>query len=201
MDRMTKHNIHVLIHIVHDDGTLATYFLGFAVPDGGDADAYFKVTKTIVEKILPWDEVIALITSLATDGEELNKGHLTGLWTQVSHAKRMSTTAGQPFICVWCVGHRVNLAWKKTTNLDMIREVFTDSAAISTHFHRSSERTRKLEAIASTNNLNKPLRYPEIFGIRWSEFNYNLLKAVLRNWRVSMGYFKSENLNGFSAVS
>lgn len=196
VDRMQKHNIHVLLHVVFNDGTLSTFFLGFDIPEGSKADAYYEIVKKIAGKILPWNELIAMIISLVTDGEPNNTGHLTGLWAQILNEKQ-NATPNMPLIRTWCIDHRTNLAWKNMLTMNIINELFRHASSISTHFHQSGERTRKLTATASTNNLDAPLRYPQVFDVRWTEFTYGLLNAILRNWRVSVLYFESENLIGF----
>lgn len=196
VDRTQKHNIYVLLHVVHSDGCRATYFMGFDIPDDCKADAYFEIVKKVSNEILPCNELISLICSIVTDGESLNSGHLNGLWEQLTCAKRLATP-NMPLIRTWCIGHRTNLAWKTMLSIPLIKQLFDLATSISTHFHQSGERTRKLTAVASDRNLDPPLRYPQVFEVRWTEFTYGLLKAVLRNWRVSVGYFETENLVAF----
>lgn len=93
---------------MHNDGSLKTYFLGFDKPDGSKADSYFEVTKKIVNKIIPWNELIASITSIVTDGEALNTGHITGLWAQLVNEKRMATP-NMPLIRTWWLGKTCSL--------------------------------------------------------------------------------------------
>ena len=105
---MQKHNVYALIHVITDVGKMKTYFLGFDIPLGNGALAYQQVTQTIAEDIVPWDQLLSMTTSLVTDGENKNKGHLTGLWRRLKDEKRELNDG--PFITLWCLAHRLNLA-------------------------------------------------------------------------------------------
>lgn len=42
--------------------------------------------KTVTE-ILPWDQLLSMTTSLVTDGEIKNTGHINGLWQRITEEK------------------------------------------------------------------------------------------------------------------
>ncbi|XP_037049072.1 uncharacterized protein LOC119083454 [Bradysia coprophila] len=189
VDRMQKHNVYVLIHVITDVGEVKTFFLGFDIPVGNSALSYQKVTQNIVDEVLPWESLLSMTTSLVTDGERKNTGHLTGLWQRLKEEKEEISEG--PFITIWCVGHRVNLGWKSTCQLPIISDVIRKIINVSSYFHQSGEKTRLLDAIATEKNLNTPLHYPKYFEIRWSEFTHNLLYVFLRNWNAMMWHFKS----------
>lgn len=107
VDRIQKHNVYVLIHVITDVGEIKTFFVGFDIPVGNSALSYQIVTRKIVNDILPWDLLLSICTSLVTDGERKNTGHLSGLWQRLKEEK--AETSNDPFITIWCVGHRVNL--------------------------------------------------------------------------------------------
>lgn len=50
---------------------------------------------------------------------------------------------------------------------------------------------------AESQRFAKPLRYSKYFEVRWAEFTFHLFSVVLRNWRTSIHYFQTENLNVF----
>lgn len=79
VDRTQDHNIYVMGHLVNKDATISTVFIGFDVPKQGKAIGVFECMKSVVEKILPWDVCLQLLSSLVTDGEELNFGSRSGL--------------------------------------------------------------------------------------------------------------------------
>lgn len=45
---------------------------------------------------------------------------------------------------------------------------------------------------SAENNITKILQYPKYFSVRWIEYTFNLLNAVLRNWKGTIAYFKKE---------
>lgn len=61
-------------------------------------------------------------------------------------------------------------------------------------------RTKKLKVVAERNNFNAPLRYPAFFTIRWTEYVYNLLNAILRNYRASIEYFETHHLKAYLKI-
>lgn len=195
VDRMQKHNVYVLIHIVTNIGELKTYFLGFDIPVGNSALSYQIVTKQIATNILPWDRLLSMTTSLVTDGEIKNTGYINGLWERLREEKQEISSG--PLITVWCMGHRTNLGWKATCLLPILQDIIQNVSSIASHFHQSGERTRRLEAIAKEKNLNTPLHYPQYFEIRWTEFTHNLIYVFLQNWNAMIWYFKSAKEIGF----
>lgn len=195
VDRMQKHNVYVLMHVVNGDGKMKTFFLGFDVPKGNSALSYHLAIKNITAEVLPWDFLLSMTTSLATDGEKKMTGHLHGLWQRMKGEKE--ETSSEPFTTTWCVGHRLNLGWKATCRLQLIDELIKNVSSVSSYFHQSGEKTRQLAAIASEKNLNVPLHFPEYFEIRWIEFIHNMFYVFLRNWNSVMWHFKSRNEAGF----
>lgn len=117
--------------------------------------------------------MLSLSTSLTTDGERKNTGHLSGLWQRLKEAKKQISSG--PFLTIWCVGHRVNLGWKATCNLTIITVIINNVSSVASYFHQSEEKKRLLAAIAAEKNLSVPLHYPQRFEIRWTEFTHNLL--------------------------
>lgn len=72
IDRMQKHNVYVLMHVVTDAAKLKTFFLGFDIPKGNTALSYHLVTKKIATEILHWDLLLSMTTSLVTGDENKN---------------------------------------------------------------------------------------------------------------------------------
>ncbi len=77
--RTQHHNVYVMGRIVKRDLTVSTLFLGFGVPESGDANGYFQCLKDVVKDTLTWEELFSLTTSIVTDGENLNLGKINGL--------------------------------------------------------------------------------------------------------------------------
>lgn len=119
VDITQDHNLYVMANIVTKDTKMKTIFLGFSVPeneenkdDGTAAAAYFECIKTLVNKIIPWEQFLKLTTLFVTDGESLNSGSVNGLWERMKRARRTSNSPSIPMFSIWCVDHIITLAWK-----------------------------------------------------------------------------------------
>lgn len=197
VDRSLTHNIYVMAHIMNHDLTTKTLFMGFGVPEGDGAEGYYQCVKEVVTGIMPWDEFFALITSVVTDGEPLNLGRLNGFCAMLKKERLRSSSHRKPLHSIWCVPHRLNLAWKSTCRNVLIFSTIQRCIELSTYFRKSGVRTNKLKVAAAANNLNAIITYPAFFEVRWTEYVYNLLNATLRNYRASIQYFVSNNIKSF----
>lgn len=83
---------------------------------------------------------------------------------------------------LWCVAHRSDLAFNDLSNeVPEISKVLSILSKISSFFHTSSIRTTQLKEIAEANNL-QILSMPKLFQIRWAEYTYRLIRAILISW-------------------
>lgn len=199
VDKQGLHNIYVMAYIVTPELTTSTLFIGFGVPKSSGTDGYLECLKRVVTKIMPWSEFFNLVTSIVTDGEPLNTGRLNGLIAKLKE-ERLRVNPNKPLYSIWCVPHRINLAWKSVSTINIIKMAIKHCINVSTYFRQSAVRTTNLKNSAETNNLNIPLRYPAFFEVRWTEYVYNLFNAVLRNWRSTIAYYKSCNLKSFLSI-
>lgn len=69
VDRTGLHNIYVMAHIMNQDVTTSTIFMGFGVPEADGAEGYFECVKKVFTDIFPWSEFFGFVTSVVTDGE------------------------------------------------------------------------------------------------------------------------------------
>lgn len=208
VDRTQDHNIYVLANVVHKNGTMDTSFIGFDIPKAvplmpngkpekfAPSLEYYNCVKSIANNVVSWDDFIKLISSLVTDGETLNTGNEHGLWARLQkEAERLNLS----IITIWCVAHRLNLAWKDLCRfISLIADLIKDASGLSTHFHTSGERTHKLHTVAIKNKLTEPLRYLNYFEVRWTQYTFDLFSVTLRNWRAAMLYFIEEREIGLS---
>lgn len=200
IDRGGIHNVFVLAHIANRDLTTRTLFMGFGIPETSFVEGYHQCVKNVVKEILPWEEFFSLVTSIVTDGEPLNTGRLNGLCTKLKQERLRSAHFKLPLYAIWCVPHRINLAWKSTCRNVIVHQTIQHCIKLSKFFRKSGVRTKGLKTAAEANSLNPPLRYPAFFKIRWTEYVYNLLNAVLRNYRASIKFFESTNKKSFLKV-
>ena len=67
------------------------------------------------------------------------------------------------------------------------------AGGIASFFHSSPKQTAELEKISQT--ASSPLRrIPKWFEIRWSEFAYNLLYAILTSWETLVMFVQQNDL-------
>lgn len=197
VDRTQDHNVFVLANIINKDAKMITVFLGFDIPENEEdeddgAAAYFQCMKTVITNIMPWQEFLKLMSSLVTDGEPLNTGSNNGLWARLAREHQLHSCL--PLILIWCMAHRITLAWKSVCGDNtFVVDIIKIASQLCTFFHNSGKRTAKLRNGAKANNLSKPLQYPSYNSTRWVQYAFDLLNTVLRNWRSSMIYFVTQN--------
>lgn len=141
-DRTQNHNIYVLGNIVSSDAVAETIFLGFKVPESQmieaeklsvdeielmddifiledtiptmPAEDYLQAIKNSVTEIMPWKDLFFQVSSVVTDGESINSGDRNGLWAKLKAERLACENFLMALFCIWCVPHRINLAWKST---------------------------------------------------------------------------------------
>ena len=64
--------------------------------------------------------------------------------------------------------------------------------AISSFFHTSGVRTREIKKLAMDQNLVY-VHMPAVFEIRWTEFSYALVNAVLVSWFALVSYLTASS--------
>lgn len=189
-DSTQQHKVYALAQVIDKDANIELIFLGFGTPKEGDGSHYLQCLQNIPEQLLTWEDLFALISSAVTDGESLNSGHISGLCTRLLH-ERLQSVYRLPFIWIWCIAHRVNLAFNSLSKINLVASAIKLCSELSIFFHRSGSRTLKLKQIAKSNNFEAPLRYPKYFEVRWSEFVFDIFTVVLRNWRACVTYLQS----------
>ena len=105
-----------------------------------------------------------------------------------------------PMLKSVCAVHSSALTFKdlckEVTEVDvLVRKL----SVLSTFFQISAARTTELEKIAEKHSL-KVRHLPKYFEIRWSEFTFALVDAVLISWKSLIKYCsesKEEQANGF----
>jgi len=137
--------------------------------------------------------ILRNISPIVTDGANVNIGTKGELWDLIENKWRTTASMSNissniPLQKIWCAAHRSNLAWKDTSNsVPEIKHLLDKLIGLSTFFHTSALRSRELDDVASTNNF-KLLRVLKLFTVRWTEFSFSLVNAVLTSWRASVIY-------------
>jgi len=183
-----------LVKIVTSEGNPELIFFKFEEPESRGVRGYYDAVKKAVNQVVPWDDLLALMSSIVTDGASINSADKNGLWSILEKER-----ADLPLIKVWCAVHRTALAWEKlTANVVEVRKIIETCVSILSYFHQSGLRTKELKQIADENNY-KFISLPYYFEIRWTEFTHSLCLGILKNWNILVKYFtkvlgKSEDL-------
>lgn len=186
VDRTQVDNIHVMAKIITAEANVELIFIGFEEPESKGAGGYYNAIKKCIERFMPWTDFHKICSSIVTDGASINTGSKNGLWSMFNVDKQNDKC---PLIKIWCAVHRSALAWENmTSNVIEIKKIIELCSSISTYFHRSGLRSKELQQIANDNNISF-IRLPKYYEVRWTEFTYGLLYAILINWRILVHYF------------
>lgn len=173
VDRNQIDNIHVLVKIVTIEGNPELIFLSFEEPISRGVRGYYDAVKKAVNQIIPWNDLLGLMSSIVTDGASINSDDKNGLWSILEKER-----ADLPLIKVWCAVHRTALAWEKlTANVVELKKIIETCVSISSYFHQSGLRTKELKQIADKNNC-KFISLPYYFEVRWTEFTHSLFLGI-----------------------
>ena len=85
VDRNQIDNEHVLAKTVNQKGEENLYFLGFEEPNKRGAEGAL----TAVEKSVKWDSLFPNVSSLASDGTNLNSGARSGIWARLNQMRQL----------------------------------------------------------------------------------------------------------------
>lgn len=197
VDRMQIDKIYIMLKLLTANGQFILIFLGIGEQTTRGASGLFDaVKKALIENL--GEELYAVlmvnISSICTDGTNMNIGERRGLWKLFEdEIRRLGSVL--PFIKIWCSAHRMELAWGDVCKSHVIIENTLKSvSSISSHFHKSGLRTSALKTVAKEHNMNLTV-LPKLFTIRWTEFSFDILNSVLRSWHALVTYLDINNDN------
>lgn len=195
VDRTQMDKIYVLAKIVTSGGALELVFLGVSEQVERFAAGLLKTALEAIEnqfgREFLYTVILKKVSSICTDGTNVNSGEVGGIWALLENeiAKNGSDI---PLTKVWCAAHRSDLAFKdlesEVPETDKILSVFS---RISSYFHTSTVRSVELKKAASGIGL-KLFSMPKIFDVRWTQYSYQLVRAIARNWHALVLYFREE---------
>lgn len=193
VDRTHVDKIYVLLKVVTETGDRKMIFLGIAQQIERGASGLMNAVKKAI--IANWDEslyalIMAHVTSICTDGTNMNTGDKHSLWT-LFDAECAKYRHLVPFFKIWCSAHRADLSWKDLTkNVVELRNVFDVLSSISTYLHQSGVRTAEIQKVAKENKLTL-LSIPKPKDVRWTEWTHKMVMNLLRSWNVLVIYFRN----------
>lgn len=218
VDRTNIDKIYVLAKIVTKHGNLETIFIGTAAKTERQAEGLMNAVKRTISSHGNefYQIMLQKISSFVTDGAPENVGSHKALLKSASSlvtvnaSQKINTNKKEPrnlwkllddeilasgsnikVMKIWCAAHRVELVWKNSSKaIKEIHEVFVRLTDIASSFHVSALRYAELKQIAKEHNIQL-LQLPKFFEVRWSEFTYSLVHAVLVSWHCLILYFEA----------
>lgn len=182
--------IYIILKLINESGELESIFIGIGQKKQRGADGLFEATKNgIIDN--NGHDIYALImsrvSSICTDGENQNTGERHSLWV-LFEKECQNYRFNLPLRKFWCSAHRFELIWNDLTNrVREVRNILSIVSSISSHFRESGLRTEELKRIAAEHNL-VCLRIPKDFSIRWTEWTYISMIAMLKSWKAIVKY-------------
>lgn len=175
IDLTQMDKIYVMGKIINLDGSLELVFFGIGEQKKRFANGLMDAVKEALNQVIDNPDIIfKKVSSICTDGANINIGEKNSLWTLLEAEIRKSGS-DIPLNKVWCAAHRAELAWKDTSKkVSAINKLLLTLSSISSYFHHSSIRTAELKEIAIKYNL-RLLSIPKIFEVRWSHFTFNFV--------------------------
>ena len=196
VDRTQMHKIYVLAQTVTDSGDAELVYIGVAEPDERGAVGIVNALKTSLKRSFG-DKGVDLLnrmSSVVTDGASVNIGEKAGLWAllqreRLTNQKSCNFNESFPLLTVWCAVHRSQLAWVKVSDsVGEVKHLFKKLIGISSYFHTFATRTREVTKLATEKGFSY-VHMPAVYEVRWTEFSYSLVNAVLVSWAALVSYF------------
>lgn len=201
IDRTQVDKIYTMLKIIRADGKMELIFLGVGKQISRGATGLFDAVKSgIIENIGEdlYKTVMSRISSVCTDGTNVNTGEKGGLWKLIEdEIRRIGSII--PFTKIWCSAHRMELVWGDVCNIhSIINNTLNEISSISSYFHQSGLRTNELRLIAAEKKINLTM-IPKLFTIRWTEFSATIMNNILQSWSAVMSYFDANKDNDSKA--
>ena len=194
VDRTQIDKMYVMAKIVTKNGTEEQYFLGASEPSSRGAKGVLEAVEEACRETVGSDaanHIFLHASSLVTDGASVNTGERSGLWALFrSKMREHNPECTVPLLTIWCGVHRSNLAWKSTSkSVTEIEQIFQSLVGLTSYFHNSGIRSRELRQIAQDKKCSL-LSLPKLFEVRWTEFSFSLMNAVLVSWHALVLFMK-----------
>lgn len=191
VDRCNLDKIYTIAKIVNVDGELENIFVGVGIQKTRKAEGLLLAVKTTInsngDNLFP--TCLKKMSSIVTDGASINKGERKGLWALIDR-EAAAVGATQKILKIWCAAHRSDSTFKGLKkNVKEVPEVMSWLTQVASLFHKSGMRTSELSAIADRNQI-KLHKLPKYHEVRWTEYSYNLLNAILSSWQCLILYFQ-----------
>lgn len=204
IDQKQKDKIYVLASITNTDGGSENIFLGMDEQVESGAAGLLKTALRAIENNFSenfmYQHILNKVSSICTDGANVNKGEKKGLWKLLDDEIKIKTNSRIPLIKIWCSVHRSDLVFNDLTkSITEISSVLSTLNKIATYFHSSSLRSAQLKLISEQYGTQLKTM-PKLFEVRWVQFTHQLVRAVLESWNTIILYcqkYPDAQSNGF----
>lgn len=193
IDRTQIDKIYVLLKLITKEGNNEWILLGVAEQTERKAEGLFKAVKEAILKNLDYAEYSILmkkISSICTDGANVNIGDSGGLWKFFEDEIR-AEQSDVPLVKIWCSAHRLDLVWDDIcTSQKKIDKILNTVSSIASYFRSSSLSLNEMKDIATKNGFPL-LSLPKLFDIRWTQYTFTAVTNTLHSWRALVAYFQA----------
>lgn len=194
VDRTQIDKIYVLAKIVTDNGYTEEVYIGVAEPEERGARGMVGALTASLKNTFgdKGPSLMKLVSSIVTDGASVNIGEKAGLWALLQTERSNKTPENEvamPLLKIWCAVHRSQLAWQSvSSSVVEVKHLFQTLTGISSYMHASGIRTREVKRLAKQRGLVY-VHMPAVFEVRWTEFSFALVHAILVSWFALVSYF------------
>lgn len=197
VDKYHIDKIYVMLKIITKYGIPELLLLGIADQTERKAAGLLNAVKRAISTNMSDDDyktIMRKISSICTDGTNLNSGDTAGLWKLFEDEIKAEGSLPS-LIKIWCSAHRLELVWDDVCDdHQKVNELLSTLSSIASYFNKSAMRLKELKDISSENDAIL-LSLPKLFEIRWTEFSHTLVNNVLKSWQTLVAYFtKVKNL-------
>lgn len=195
IDKTHIDKIYVLAKIVTETGDSQLIFLGVSQQMERKASGLFDAALSAIQNQFGLDflnnVILKKTSSICTDGANVNIGETGGMWPMFDK-KLLEIGSRIPLLKVWCAAHRSDLAFKDLSSENsQCHKMLSILSGISSYFHTSPMRFTEMEKIAASVG-STILAMPKLFPVRWTEFTFQLFRAVLNNWHALAIYLRDQ---------
>lgn len=191
VDHCQIDKIYIMLKVIMNDGRKLLLFLGIGEQTETGAVGLMNAVKNGIIKNLGVDgykAVMKLVSSICTDGTNINSGDKGGLWKLFEDSIR-ELGSDLPLLKIWCSAHRLDLVWSDVSSMHKtIKNMLSMVSSIASFFHNSSNRMNELKQIAASKTLPL-LSLPKLFEIRWTAYTFTGVNNTLFSWQALVAYF------------
>jgi len=192
VDKQSLDNKHVMAKCITTNGDEKTVYLGFSESEERGSKALYRALQTAAAMCgVPWNTLFSLTSSIVTDGASENTGTHHSLWKHLSDEREGSEVRDLPLLKILCGVHRSQLAFKDmVVNISEVSHIISDCKGLVNYYNGSALRMKGIRNAALECRADI-MAFPSVKDIRFTEYSYSMLLAVLTNYKSTMKHLES----------